>query len=379
MANFILDQDTVDMYQNTRSDMFMEALQQKISKLEPFATRIDMQKGKYFRIPYVGKAELKPRTQRFQPIEADEMDYGWRGIKPGLFSSWKKMSTDDPLFLNDLPITLDLFVRELGKAVERAKDLVLLGTTLDTGASSHTKGEYIIKKYNTVDSSATDGSPYKDGTTGGLFGDNYGGETGATKYSLPQMVRLRGETDVVSSNDEYTGESTTPIDTKLTNVVPFNYVPTGSLAASGITIEKILFALLCLQDRDAIESGEQVCMAITPKQQMELMMIEKLQNKNYGFDQLKTGFISSFLGVKFIVTPKLPLVKVNATKWVRACPIWVQKDLIYATPQSVRFQLGEDPTTEDTMRAGVKFGMGAARTREETFISIHCDEGFPEE
>ena len=30
----------------------------------------------------------------------------------------------------------------------------------------------------------------------------------------------------------------------------------------------------------------------------------------------------------------------------------------------------------DKLLAGVTFGMGAARTREETVISIHCEEKF---
>lgn len=53
--------------------------------------------------------------------------------------------------------------------------------------------------------------------------------------------------------------------------------------------------------------GEEIVVAITPAQHMDLLLMEQTQNKNYGFSSLKNGEVNAFLGVKFLVTNMLPL------------------------------------------------------------------------
>lgn len=107
--------------------------------------------------------------------------------------------------------------------------------------------------------------------------------------------------------------------------------------------------------------------------------MEKLQNIDYGFQALKTGFVSPLLGIRFLITDSLPLVNVgtaSAKKYVRVCPMWRSEDLVYGIWENAKFHMRQPDDYIDMLLAGVTFGMGAARTREETVLSIHCEEKF---
>ena len=371
-----IEKTIIDMYERTRTQQLIEELQQKVSVLTPFARVIHGCNGKMYQIPAVGSTELNRRTTRMQEIEATELEFGVRNMQPQLFEKFLKWSTDDEKFLANLPINATTMVTQLTNAAERVKDDVLLGTCVDMDEDSDTYGEHIIQTPTSIMADAVDGSPYKGGTTGGLLGDNYVGDMGSEKEALPQQPYVRGE-GLVTTWDELTEDL--DIDTKKTNVVPVNYTPEGTLTPSGITIDKLLFAKTCMQARYALNGGGTLCMAITPQQAFDMMRLDKLQNIDYGFQALKTGFVSPLLGIRFLITDSLPLVNVgssSAKKYVRVCPMWRSEDLVYGIWENAKFHMRQPDNYIDKLLAGVTFGMGAARTREETVISIHCEEKF---
>lgn len=365
---FILDKNIVDMYERTRTNMLKEVLQKKTSALEGYAQVIGGCNSKLQQLPtHVGKTELNYRTNRIQKIQATELQYGKRWMKANLFEKFLEWSTDDEKFLAGLPINATTFVTQLGHAVQRVKDQVLLGTIYDD-----TLKDYVVMESGHGQSGAVDGSPYLAGTTGGLFGENYIGDTGSEKAELTQQAYIK-DTGLSST---YTGEGTTPIDCKLTNVIPVNFTGDGSPADCGLTINKILTVRRCYEERYALSDGGALCMAITPRQKYELMKEERMQNADYGFQALRTGFVNELLGIKFLITDAVPLVETTSGKYVRACPVWLPEDLVYGVWENAKFHMRQPEDMIDQLLVGVTFGMGAARTREDTFISVHCDEGL---
>lgn len=366
------------MYEKARTTQFVTLLQKTRSQAEVMARLVGPCSGEMYQIPTIGNTEIEERTQRFEKIVSSELAYGHRNIRPRFFKKFLKLSSDDEKLLEKLPITTTEFTKELGHATERIKDFVAMGTCPDKDTNSPTYGQVIIQRPDSISDDAVDGSPYNGGTTGGLFGDNYIGKFGVEKCPLPQMPYLMGQ-GLATQYDDYTGEADTPLDTAKTNVIPANFVANGTPVYSGMTIDKMIHAIRCMEDRFALSEGGQICLAITPRQKAELMRDEKMQNADYGFQVLKNGMMNDFLGVRFIIINTLPIINVGTVSnphYVRACPMWRKDDLAYSVWEGARFRINTPSEWIDMITCGVTFGMGAARTREESFISIHCDENF---
>jgi hypothetical protein len=161
------------------------------------------------------------------------------------------------------------------------------------------------------------------------------------------------------------------------NVIPVNWVDTGTPADSGLTIEKLQAARLALILRHAIQPSTVVNMAVTPWQIMDLVKLDKLQNNLYGFQALKDGWISNLLGIRFHVTVDVPIVNIGtpeAPKYVRACPMWLTEDVEFGIWKNPEFEIEKLSGYWDTMMVSLQFAYGAGRKREETVIVVHCDE-----
>ncbi|WP_423232525.1 phage capsid protein [Akkermansia sp. JRP_AM1] len=61
-------------------------------------------------------------------------------------------------------------------------------------------------------------------------------------------------------------------------------------------------------------------MAISPKQHMDMVLMEQTQNRNYGFSSLTNGEVNEFLKVKFLVTNMLPIDEQGN----RLCCAWLR-------------------------------------------------------
>lgn len=370
----IIDKSVLDMYSKTRTLTFVRELQKTTSDLQGKCKLVNAGNGKMYQLPVHGTTEMGFRQQRLESITGDELSYAYRNMLPLLMTKWVTHSTDDPLFLANLPINVTNSTIELAHAAARMKDQIFMGTTVDTNSSSATYGQHIVRKHNTVVSTATDGSPYKGGTTSGIFGDVYTGERGESRESLPLQPTLMGGTGPIADHTDYTaGCVLRLLDT---NVVPYNYVKSGTPVASGLTLEKVAAAIQAFAARHA--TGAKY-LAITPQQALDMMTDEKMQNKLYGHCVIVNGLPTSIMGVNIVITDTVPMVNVGtsgAPKYVRACPMWIGEDLIYGMWQNMEIRVRQPENMEDQILVGARLGMGCARVREESFITIHCDE-FP--
>lgn len=366
---------TVQMNEGQRTDQFRELLQQEMSVLEQYATPMANGHGEYVRFPLVGKTEMEHRTQRYEQISADELDYGWRGVRPELFQKTLRRSTDDPLFQNGLGLGTSTDTAALSKAAARVKDPVLMGSYKDESTGSATKGYYRIKGVNSLSSAAVDGSPYKGGTTGGLLGDNYVGKQCTEKEAFPLFPLLMG--GQASAYGDYTGEASTPVNMEKTNIIPVNYALKGTGADSNLTIDKVFAVIRAMEER---YGAGQICMAITAKQKWNLISEdERLQNKNYGFQALRDGPIVDVLGVRFVTSNVIPVVNIGtegSPKWVRINPAWRKEDLLYSVwdDMKITIRTPQMNNTIDEITTTATMGLGAGRARLETVIGVLCND-----
>lgn len=369
-----IDQSVLDMYAKTRTTTFVRELQKEVSDLEGKCKLVNAGNGKMYQFPIHGSTEMGFRKQRKEEITGTELSYAYRDMLPLLMTKWLDYSTDDPLFLANLPINVTNGAKELAHAAARMKDQIFMGTWRDLVVSSPTYGEYVIRKHNSVNADAVDGSPYNGGTTSGIFGDAYVGERGEERVALAQQPVLMGAVTPIAKHTDYT--SGCVLNLRLTNVVPYNYVKSGTPTGTGLNVDKMAAAIQCFAARNA--KGTKY-IAITPQQALDIMTDEKFQNKLYGHCVIVNGLPASIMGVQVVITDTVPLVNVGtpeAPKFVRSCPMWVGEDLIYGIWQNMEIRVRQRDDMEDLLQVGARLGMGCARQREETFVCIHCDEGF---
>lgn len=370
----IIDKTVLEMYSKTRTLTFVRELQKTVSELQGMCKLVNAGNGKMYQLPVHGKTEMEFRKQRKEEISGTELSYAYRNMLPLLMTKWLEYSTDDPMFLANLPVNVTNGTIELANAAARMKDQIFMGSWRDMVTSSPTYGEYIPRKHNSVNVSATDGSPYNGGTTSGIFGDVYAGERGEERIALPQQPVLMGAATPIATHADY--KSGSVINLRLTNVIPHHYVKSGTPTGSGLNVEKMAAAIQCFAARNA--TGTKY-LAITPQQALDIMTDEKFQNKLYGHCVIVNGLPASIMGVKVVITDTVPLVNVGTSgepKFVRSCPMWIGEDLIYGMWQNMEIRVRQPENMEDLVRVGARLGMGCARVREETFVCIHCDEGF---
>lgn len=361
-------------YRPTWESSMIEAITQPTAGLTQFATRLSNCTGEYVQMQTIGSTDFARRKQRHEKKIADELKLGRRRIYPVAFGKVLKMSKDDFTFKGGLPITLNTLHNALNKAAAPLPDRVFLGV------------EYDENLKNCVVSALTDGSPYWNdasdgvntdehaGQPGGIMGPNLTGQAGETPIELPKQPKLNGV--LATSYSDYATDIA-GLDLRDNNIIPVNYSEDESPADSGLTIEKILAARMSLILRHAITPNTVVNMAITPWQMMDLLKIDKLQKDIYGFQSLKDGWFSELLGIRFHVTADVPIVNIGgsgATKYVRACPVWLTEDVEFGIWKNPEFEIEKLSGYWDTMLVSLQFAYGAGRKREETVIVVHCDE-----
>lgn len=362
-------------YRPTWDATLLAAITQPAVHLEQFSKRLANCTGEYIKFQSRGTTTIGRRKQRHEKIVWDELLLGQRRIYPVSFAKALGLSKDDEIFKGGLPITLQTLHDALTEAAAPQVDRVFLGV------------EYDDNKNNCVIAAAgTEHSPYKNdgsdgvntvvhsGHFGGIMNTMFAGQDGTTQIALPQQPMINGS---LAANYAAYSASLDGLGLKDTNVIPVNYAKDGTPVDSGLTIEKLRAARMSMVLRHAVSANETICMAITPWQMDNLLSLEKLQNADYGFQTLKTGELNTFLGIKFLVTVDVPIVNIGTTdapKWVRACPMWVQRDVGFGIWKNVEYDITNLPDYWDTVIAKLQFSYGAGRLREESMMTVHCAE-----
>ena len=367
----ILDQSTVQMYQQGRTNQFIEALEQHTSLLVNYATVEKVGNVEMHKIPVDGTREMRYRQDRDENITGEEDKYGWRTMRPIMLQDWDPIYTDDRLFLDNLPINLTRIATKQGHAAGRAKDGVLMGTCVNGDTSSRLYGEMIVRTPTTVQEDAVTHSPYKGGTTSGIFGTAYTGKFGDQPVELIHQPMVMGSTTALTAYTDYNASCV--LNLRTTNVIPVNYVSSGTPVVSKMTPTKIKAAITAMRARKV--QGP-LAMGITHQQALDLMEDEEFKNILYGHQVMKQGLPDSILGVKLLVTDYVPLVDVGGGKWVRSCPVWAVEDLRFGLWEDAKFEIRQPEEKVAKIWAGCTITMGCTRTREESVVCIHCDEGI---
>ncbi len=365
-----LTQDIVRMYQDGRSNVFIEAFQQETADLPQYATVEKVGNVKLHKVPVSGTREMGYRQERHEDIIATEDMYAWRTMRPIMMDDWDSISRDDPHFLDNLPINLTRIARMQGYAAARATDGILSGVCVNGDKSSPLYGEMIVRTAQTVHEDAVTGSVYKGGTTSGIFGTAYTGEYGDEAVDLVYQPTVLGSDSPLESYTDY--NESCVLNLRTTGVIAVNYVSSGTPVVSGMTPAKLRAAIAAMRARKA--KGQLVLM-ITHMDALALMEHEEMKNMLYGHQAGKNGLPDSILGVKLLISDYVPLVPIGGGVWARACPLYHKDDLVYGIWENARFEIRQPQHKKDSIYAGCSLTMGATRRREEAFVLIMCDAG----
>lgn len=378
MSNIYSNYTIPESYRDSWDSTIIKGYSQSSAHLANYATILPSPTGEYVKMPMVGSTTVSRRKQRHEKKEWTEPKFDDRRVYPVMYAASLALSDDDFVLKGTLPLSLPMLHDMMAEASQVIPDRVLLGVVYDE------------KKGNCVIPTTSDFSPYlnkpaqdatvntesHNGQVGGLLGYNYIGMSGMNNAIVPQQPWIG--TSVASDSSAYdTLAEMQKLDLKKTNVIPYNYNRTSTPAQSGLTIEKLRAARMALQLRHGLNPGEEVCMAITPWQMDDLLSLEQLQNKDFGFQTLKTGEVNTFLGIRFLVTVDVPIVNIGGSanpKWVRSCPMWKKSTVAFGTWQDMKSEVVKLPDYYDSWVASIQFGYGAARRHEEGVICVHCDE-----
>ena len=360
-----------ESYRNTWDSTLIAAITQPAAHLDQYAKRFNVE-GEYLKLQTLGSADaIQRRKQRHETIVWEELTYGERLIAPVAFGKALALSKDDFTYKGKLPLTLNTLHDALEAVARPVADRVFLGVVYDED-----KQECVIAPDgNEISPYQNDGSDgvnlvTHDGHYGGILGTMHTGKNGATKVKFPTHPFINGAeaTDYAQYKTDLS-----KLNLKKTSVIPVTYAKDSDPVESGLTLEKIRAARLAMVLRHAITANETVCMAITPWQMEDLLTLQKMENKDYGFGSINTTSLNSFLNVKFLVTVDVPIVNIGG-KWVRACPMWVQRDVGFGIWKNIEFGVRELPDKWDTVLATAQFSYAAGRMREESVMTIHCAE-----
>lgn len=334
--------------------------------------------GEFVKMQTIGGLTMARRKKRYELKDPQEITLGSRRFHPVFFGASARISKDDLTLKGKLPVTLANLQDALDVAAAPIPDRVAMGVDVATKAGEITMDE------NCVICNDTDKSVYYNGTDSmgqpqGIMGMNLTGDNGTNREYLPQQPYINGE--IVDGYDSYKTDLG-GLDARHTNVIPVNYVEPGhgDPVDSGLTIDKLLAITKFYQMRH-MSITDTYYMAITPQQMSDLMHIDKLQNNLYGFQVLKEAngkrYMTSLLGITFIITPDVPIVDINpsgAPKWVRACPVWRKQDVEFATWMNLTSEIEKVNKSWDEWIVSLQFAYGAGRRRVNSILTVHCDE-----
>ena len=366
-----------DMLRNDYLPVLQEKLQVSVDAFAPYANRITCT-GASQELDGIGTTEMVFRTGRLQDKVYDELDYYKRWMYPAALAKSLVLSNDQLLTKGTFAVRASNLVDQLHKAVTRAQMLVFLGIMWDAG-----KGYYRIPtKVEEANASGYGSKKSLYSSTniyvGGLFGMNVTGVGTPEKEYLPMQPMSAGNEEMTDYTTEYKKAGDVNLET--TNVIPANFVESGSAVMSGMTFAKLRALRAAFELRNAVRGDELVDLAITPIQKYELKALEQLQNGEYGmgFTLQDGNLVSEIMGIRFIVTNMLPMQDVGGGKLVRLNPAWTEDSVAMGIWDSPRFDVEKLQAKYDAIGVDCQCMIGACRRRLEGVLTVHCDEGRSE-
>jgi hypothetical protein len=174
-----------------------------------------------------------------------------------------------------------------------------------------------------------------------LGGTAYTGETGVTATTLPNAQK-----------------------------VAVNYVESGSVANSGLTIGKLRAAKYIL-DASEVDEEEERIIVVSAKQLQDLLRTTEITSADYNsVKALVDGSVNTFMGFKFRKTQLLPLA--SATD-VRSTYVYVKSGIVLAE-RGLKTHMDVRTDLSHSLQIRSVASLGATRLEEKKVVEIACDE-----
>jgi hypothetical protein len=169
----------------------------------------------------------------------------------------------------------------------------------------------------------------------------------------------------------YTGESgTTATPLPAGQKVAVDYVESGSVANSGLTIAKLRAAKFILDSSEVDEEEERI-IVVSAKQLQDLLRTTEITSIDYNsVKALVDGTVNTFMGFKFRRTQLLPLV--SATD-VRSVYVYVKSGVILAE-RGLKTHMDIRTDLSHSLQVRSVASLGATRSEEKKVVEIACDE-----
>lgn len=174
----------------------------------------------------------------------------------------------------------------------------------------------------------------------------------------------------------YTGAAgNTPVTLPSSQVVPVNYVETGTATNSNLTIQKLRAARLILEKNEAIMDGEPIVLVFTASQEQSMLRTIETQNIQYNTVRtLVNGRLETFMGFDPVRTQLLPFDASGAT--YRTCLVFPKSAIYMTVGKDVETSVDRIATKGNSIQVLAQMTCDATRMYEEKVVSILCDENY---
>jgi hypothetical protein len=163
-----------------------------------------------------------------------------------------------------------------------------------------------------------------------------------------------------------TGIVQTPLPA--TQKIAANYVESGAVANSGLTIAKLRAAKF-LFDSNEVDEEEERIMVVSAKQLQDLLRTVEATSADYNTVRaLVDGTLNTFMGFKFRRSQQLPLA-VD----IRSCFAYVKSGIILAE-RGLKTMMDVRPDLSHSLQIRSVASLAAVRMEEKKVVEIACDE-----
>ena len=147
-----------------------------------------------------------------------------------------------------------------------------------------------------------------------------------------------------------------------------NYVESGAVANSGLTIAKLRAAKF-LFDSNEVDEEEERIMVVSAKQLQDLLRTVEATSADYNSVRaLVDGTLNTFMGFKFRRSQQLPLA-VD----IRSCFAYVKSGVILAE-RGLKTMMDVRPDLSHSLQIRSVASLAAVRMEEKKVVEIACDE-----
>lgn len=171
----------------------------------------------------------------------------------------------------------------------------------------------------------------------------------------------------------YTGKTgSTSVTFPSASEIAVNYVESGSVNDSNLTIGKLRRARYLLDKAEATTEGQyDLYLVCDPSQIQALLRTTEVTNSDYNtIKALVAGEIDTYMGFKFIKSNRLTTDANN----VRQCIAYERQGLLLATGMEIKVDVGPRRDKRNSVQVYVCGSFNSTRMWEEKVLRIKCDE-----